>query len=145
MDEKKRVFKDDLTDIWFKLGIVFGASLAVFIILFLLFGDVISFGPIKCGFQKVTHLYCPGCGGTRAFYYLLHGRFLQSIISNPFVFYLIADYLLFMINTILVKKTHKVGFTGFPVTITIYVGIGILLVQCVIRNIIYMRWGITCL
>lgn len=144
-NSNNRVFKDELTDVWFKMGIVFGASLLVFVLIFLFFGDKLAFGPIKCGFLTVTNLYCPGCGGTRAFYYLVHGRIYQSFITNPFVLYTIVDYVIFMINTVLVKKTQRIGFSKFPITITIYVGIGILILQCIVRNILYAGWDITCL
>lgn len=142
---KKREFKDDLTNTWFWLGIAFGVCLVAFFAALYMFGDVIAFGGIECSFHKFTHLYCPGCGGTRASYYLSRGRFLKSFLCNPFVIYTVGDYIVFMINTILVKLTKKVGFTGFPVTVTIYVGVGILLGQCVVRNILLIGWGITCL
>lgn len=140
-----RDFKDDLTDTWFKLGIVFGIIIIILIPVFLIFGDLLINGGIDCFFLKVTHLYCPGCGGTRSVYYLIHGHILKSILFHPFVPYTFADYLVFMINTILVKKTKKLGFEGFPVTITIYAGIVILLGQWIVRNFIYVIWGVTCL
>ena len=36
----------------------------------------------KCLFRELTHLYCPGCGVTRALYHLLHGNFLRSLRCN---------------------------------------------------------------
>ena len=36
----------------------------------------------KCLFHELTHLYCPGCGGTRALYHLLHGHILRSLRCN---------------------------------------------------------------
>lgn len=36
----------------------------------------------KCLFHKLTHLYCPGCGVTRALYHLLHGNILRSLRCN---------------------------------------------------------------
>lgn len=142
---QKREFKDDLTDTWFKLGIVFGVMILGIIPVFLIFGDFLAFGGAECTFHKLVHLYCPGCGGTRSVYYLVHGHFFKSFLMNPFVPFTFVDYLVFMINTILVKKTKKLGFAGFPVTGTIYAGIGILLGQWIIRNIIYVAFKITCL
>lgn len=140
-----RQFKDELTDTWFKLGIAFGIILLAAMISFYIWGEKIAFGDIKCSFYTVVHLYCPGCGGTRAAYYLFHGRIIKSFLFNPFVPYTVFDYLFFMINTVLVKKTKKVGFKGFPVTITVYVGVAILLLQWIIRNILLVGLGITCL
>lgn len=144
-EEKKREFKDELTDTWFVLGIVFGAFLVVGTLFMYLFGDKIAFQGRQCAFLTITHLYCPGCGGTRSFYYFLHGKFIKSVMFNPFVPYTLAAYFVFMINTILVKTTKKAGFTRYPASITIYVGVGLLIVQCIVRNILLAVCGITCL
>ena len=141
----KREFDDDLTNIWFKIGIVFGALLILAVVLFIFWGEKIAFGGVECGFYKFIHMYCPGCGGTRAFYHLMHGHIFTSFIMNPFVIYTIVDYIIFMINTILVKTTKKLGFAGFPVTGTIYAGIIILFGQWIVRNIFFLGFHITCL
>lgn len=43
-----------------------------------------------CVLLHLTGLQCPGCGGTRALYSLLHGDVLGSLQMNPLV---IAGYL----------------------------------------------------
>jgi hypothetical protein len=40
-----------------------------------------SFYPI-CQFHLLTGLYCPGCGGTRACYQLLHGNLMMALHDN---------------------------------------------------------------
>lgn len=40
-----------------------------------------GFYPV-CLFHKLTGLYCPGCGGTRAAYQLLHGHLLLALRDN---------------------------------------------------------------
>jgi len=40
-----------------------------------------GFYPV-CLFHKLTGLNCPGCGGTRAAYQLLHGRLLLALRDN---------------------------------------------------------------
>ena len=98
-----------------------------------------------CVFHEIFHLYCPGCGGTRAFYYFVHGNVWQSLIHNPFVSYTLVLYSVFMINTFLCRHTKKVGFVGFPITILIYVAIGILFGQWIVRNVIWIVFKITLL
>ena len=36
----------------------------------------------SCAFHEVTGLYCPGCGSTRALYYLLHGELREALRYN---------------------------------------------------------------
>lgn len=40
---------------------------------------------LPCLFHKLLHLYCPGCGGTRATFALLHGQIQTSFLANPAV------------------------------------------------------------
>jgi hypothetical protein len=41
-----------------------------------------SFYP-SCPVYRYLHVYCPGCGSTRALAALLHGRFLDAAHYNP--------------------------------------------------------------
>lgn len=36
-----------------------------------------------CPVYRYLHLYCPGCGSTRALSALLHGRFVEAVHYNP--------------------------------------------------------------
>ena len=36
----------------------------------------------RCAFHQLTGLNCPGCGMTRAFYALLHGKFSAALRDN---------------------------------------------------------------
>lgn len=40
-----------------------------------------------CVYYACLHIYCPGCGGTRAVEALLHGRILESVWYHPVVLY----------------------------------------------------------
>ena len=44
-----------------------------------------NFG-IQCFFFKTTGLYCPGCGGQRAFHALLHGKIYEAFQDNLLIF-----------------------------------------------------------
>ena len=140
-----RVFKDDLTESWYLVGKIFVGILAAVICAFYIWGDRLIDSNMQCTFLKYVDLYCPGCGGTRAFQHCIHGEFIRSFIENPFVIYFMIGYVFFMINTFVVKHTRKVGFEKFPVTYVIYAGVAVLLAQCIIRNVLYKCFGITCL
>ena len=43
-----------------------------------------GFYPV-CEFHQLTGLNCPGCGGTRAVYQLLHGHLLRALEDNALV------------------------------------------------------------
>ena len=40
----------------------------------------------KCIFYKLSNIYCPGCGATRATYEMLHGNILASLHNNLLLF-----------------------------------------------------------
>ena len=67
-----------------------GASfLGVVLMLYLLYKMFpISLGRflMPCMFLKLTGLYCPGCGGTRAVAALLKGKWLLSFFYHPIVY-----------------------------------------------------------
>jgi Protein of unknown function (DUF2752) len=44
-------------------------------------GDIAALPP--CPAQKLTGLYCPGCGSLRAIHHLLHGRLTTAWQHNP--------------------------------------------------------------
>jgi len=41
-------------------------------------------GPIVCPFRLLTGLPCPGCGLTRSWVFLAHGRVTDALSANPF-------------------------------------------------------------
>ena len=56
---------------------------------------------IPCLFNKITNLYCPGCGVTRMIISLLKLDFYQAFRYNqlififlPFIFFLLMDFLI---------------------------------------------------
>ena len=46
-----------------------------------------------CLLHDFLHLYCPGCGGTRAIVALLRGQILHSLRCNPLSAYLAVGFL----------------------------------------------------
>ena len=48
----------------------------------------------ECYIHAHYHLYCPGCGGTRAVMALLHGNLFQAIKYNALVVFFLMDILI---------------------------------------------------
>lgn len=54
-------------------------------------------GYMACSIYRMTHLPCPGCGGTRAVYYLLLGDFIKSFFYHPVILFCVIAYFHFML------------------------------------------------
>ena len=78
----------------------------------------------KCLFHKMTGLYCPGCGGTRALSSLLHGDLRSSLHNN---------LLLIPSGLILALLTVKRSF--IPNRYAVIAIVAVIVVFTVLRNI----------
>lgn len=58
----------------------------------------VPFFGMPCLLHTLTGYYCPGCGGTRAVYALLHLQLFRSFVYHPLVPYAAAVYLWFMVS-----------------------------------------------
>lgn len=96
---------------------------------------------LPCLVHKYTGLYCPGCGGTRAFTFLMDGHFLKSLYYHPVVLYGAALYLWFMIsNTIelLSKGRFKVGM--YYRDRYIHLAVIIIILNFIVKNAVLIIW-----
>ena len=141
-DNAKR-HPEQIIEEWSFVGKIALVLLVAAAILFWWQGDYIVSREHGCYFRETVGFYCAGCGGTRAFYHMVHGRLWQSILYNPFVLYMTIVYIIFMGNTFLYMHTRKFGIAKFPIVGLIYVGVGILIGQAVVRNILFLGFGLT--
>ena len=89
----------------------------------------------KCLFHLVTGYYCPGCGGTRAVVFLLHGDFLHSLVYHPFVPYAFVLCTWFMISqTIerLSKGRLRIGMHFREVFL--WIALAIIIINFIVKN-----------
>lgn len=99
--------------------------------------------PGTCSFRQATGLYCPGCGGTHAICALAGGKLLESFRYHPLVPYTAACFAIFLIinsiGLIAAKKrsaSHRRPFLVHFHIAYVYVGIGIILLQWIVKNIL---------
>ncbi|MDE7223347.1 MAG: DUF2752 domain-containing protein [Acetatifactor sp.] len=136
--KKERTLEDNL----FYLGSIFlGMSLVAGALFYYVLLPHLSLPP--CVLYAYFGLYCPGCGGTRAFISLLHGHFLLSLWYHPLVLYSALLFGAFMITQALARLTRFRYFRGLSFhNWYLYVAIGIVGFNWVIKNILLLVWGI---
>lgn len=96
-----------------------------------------------CMFERVTGLYCPGCGGTRACFALLRLQLWNSFCYHPAVIYFLAVYLIFMGRMFLLKHFGIGTEHEGRLIIFIYIGIGVILTQWIIKLICLLVFHVT--
>jgi hypothetical protein len=65
-------------------GLLALASAGALCVAFALPANDAAHGPVVCPFRLATGLPCPGCGLTRAWVFLAHGRVGDAVSANPF-------------------------------------------------------------
>ncbi len=95
-----------------------------------------------CVMLRVSGLYCPGCGGTRAVVSLLRGNLIQSVMYHPAVLYGVVLFLVYFISQTLMRLTKgKVkGLSMKPCYL--YILLGIIAVNFIVRNVLVLAFGI---
>ena len=90
---------------------------------------------LPCLLRTFTGYYCPGCGGTRAVYALLHLQLWRSFCYHPMVTYGAAVYAWFMISHTIEKLGHhrlRIGMKWNP--LWLWIALVILVVNVLIKD-----------
>lgn len=96
-----------------------------------------------CLLYRLTGLYCPGCGGTRALESLLGGHPIRSFLYHPAIDYVACVCGWFMISQTVQKATHgriRIGMKYHDRYLWIL--LVILVLHCALRNVLKLFWGI---
>ncbi len=99
--------------------------------------------PGECILKETIHLYCPGCGGTRAIDTFLHGHFIKSFLYNPTIVYLALYFLSYYIPAAL--KLAGIWKKKINYTVYVYPLIGLLaiiIINFVVRNLLLVYGGV---
>lgn len=138
MPQKEKSLEDEL----YRAGCFL--LLIVGIAIFLYFKVILpKFPVIPCMFYEMLGIYCPGCGGTRAFGALLKGRLLQSLWYHPLVLYAVVVYGGFMVTQSL-ERLHIPRIKGWKFhTWYLYGAIVVIFFNFIIKNILLLCCHIT--
>lgn len=91
---------------------------------------------IPCLFNKITHLYCPGCGITRMFKALMKLDLKRAFSYNQFVFLSLPFFLIYFIDEVRSKLFYKKKILNAKIINVIAIILIVLaVIFCVIRNI----------
>ena len=83
-----------------------------------------------CFIRELFGVYCPGCGGTRAVWALLHGQILMSLRYHPVVVYTVVVTLYHLIF----RKKPKIKY--------LFIALGIIILNCIVKNILLLVFHI---
>ncbi len=93
-------------------------SLIITILILFVLGIIINenINIPECLIYKTTHIYCPGCGCTRAFIAMINGNFIESIYYNSTVLYTTIITICYLISQTIsrITKNKKIAITYSP-------------------------------
>ena len=93
--------------------------------------------PFFCAFSRMAHLYCPGCGATRALEFLWRGDILSSLAANPGVLCGIFSLGYYQVSFLLAVRR---GGAPSP---RVAIGYAVLLLSFfVVRNLLLVFFGV---
>ena len=144
MNVLKRACKRRLgyTDrVMYELGLVaLGIGIAA-VLLYFCTGFNILDVKYPCIFNKVTHLCCPGCGGTRALRALLRGKLIMSFYDYPPLIYAIVVYIIFMTKCTLFMFLG-IGKPGNGAVVKhIYIFLALIIIQWIVKLVAQICFG----
>lgn len=96
-----------------------------------------------CTLHKMTGLYCPGCGGTRAIKALLRFDLLQSAFYHPIPLYTGFLGMLFLSGRIIARITNG-RINRFHANITfLWIALALTIMNCFYKNYCLLHYHIT--
>ncbi len=99
-------------------------------------------GQMPCVFRELTGLYCPGCGGTRAVKAMLKGDLVSSFLYHPLILYCVLIAVIFAISYLLWRRTKNTRFRLYLDNKYVYVGVGIIAANFIVKNCLLVFAGI---
>jgi hypothetical protein len=98
--------------------------------------------PARCAVHDLFHIYCPGCGGTRAVYLLLHLHPVQSFLYHPLVVFVALILAMYEIGAVITLIRRDGRRYYYLKDWFCYVALGIIIVNWVLRNILLIQFHV---
>lgn len=96
-----------------------------------------------CALHRLTGLYCPGCGGTRAMKALFAGDFLQSFVYHPFVPFIAIFGTWFMLSQTVERISHgNVKIAMHFREVYMWMALGIITINFLVKNLALIIWHV---
>lgn len=97
---------------------------------------------MPCIMLATCHLYCPGCGGTRAFFAFMQGHIWASLMYNPAVVLgvILILYYEVKVGYIIWRDQEQAKYKGSLVPVCLY--IGFILIYAIIRDVALVKYGV---
>lgn len=112
---------------------IFLAVIVLTITAYYFYSPSLGFLPnMQCLFNKTTGLYCPGCGGQRAFHALLHGRIATAAQNNLLIFIVLPMIGIKLFEELSGKKVFPPTFYSRKIMLPIFLFV---LLFTILRNI----------
>lgn len=135
---KKFIKQERTAFIWVNVGLILCLTVAL----------VWEYSPLSemlhasCAIHDFFHIYCPGCGGTRAVYLMMHFHPVESFLYHPlvpFVTVLLAEYYVGAVITLIRKNGKRYYYLRDWFC---YIALGIILVNWILRNVLLIKFHI---
>lgn len=131
----------DMDKLLYNLGLVALGIIVAAVLLYILTGFSVLNIRFYCVFNKLTHLPCPGCGGTRATRALVRGEFLKSLYDYPPLIYGVVVYAIFFIRCFLYKHFGIRKSKDGTVVVFIYIGVALIILQWIVKLVAQLKFG----
>lgn len=120
-------------------GVVLGATaVGASAMVFFFNPNTHGFYPV-CMFHELTGLNCPGCGGTRALYALLHGHFLTATRDNALFILTLAIAAIWCARFVFLKIQNQPAKLNVPPKV-LWAFLILAVVFTVVRNLPGFEW-----
>jgi hypothetical protein len=130
------IYKKKLGDtdrLLYEIGLVaLGICIAAVLLYFCTGINLLTIG-YPCLFNKLTHLCCPGCGGTRSIRALIRGDLWRCFYDYPPFLFGLAVYVIFMVRCFLHVHFDVRKSKDGTVVKYLYVFMGLIFVQWIVK------------